>query len=70
MIDKPWIHGLTQRQQPLYQVVTYFTYWPVLGSFNKCNIITLSHNATTSESFEDSHQVVLDVISDNMASLV
>ena len=42
----------------------------MLGSFNNYDIITLSHKATTSDAFEDIHQVVLDGIRDNMDSLV
>ena len=70
MLDKPWICGLTLQQQPRYQPVTDFSYWPVLGSFNNWNIITLSQKVTTSGSFDNIHKVVLDGISDNMASLV
>ena len=70
MIDKPWNHGLEPHQQPHYQPVIYFTYWQLIGSFNNWNIITLLHKETTSEAFEEIYYVVLDVISDNMASLV
>ena len=42
----------------------------MLGSFNNCNIVTLSHKATTSKAFEEIYQVVIDEISENMASLV
>ena len=38
--------------------------------FNNWNIITFSNKNTTSEEFEEIHQVVLDDISDNMALLV
>ena len=48
MIDKPWVTGITEHQQPLYQPIKDCTYWPVLGSFNNWNILQLSHNATTS----------------------
>ena len=70
MLYKPWIRGLTPKQQPRYRYVTYWSYCPVLGSFNNWNIITFSHKSTTSEDFEEFHQVVLYSISDNMASLV
>ena len=40
------------------------------GSFKNWNIITLSHKATSNEDFEEIHQIFLDGISDNMASLV
>ena len=70
MLDKPWIHVLTPKQKPCYLPVTNCSYWSVLGSFNNWNIITLSHKSTTSEDFKGIHQVVLDGISENMASLV
>ena len=70
MLDKPWVHGLTQKQQPHYQHIIDCFYWKVLGSFNKLNIITFSQKATTSEAFEDIHQGVLDGIIENMISLV
>ena len=70
MLDKTWIPGLTPEKQPRYQPVTDCYYWPVLGSFNNWNIILLSQKATTSEAFEEIHKVLLDGISDNMASLV
>ena len=63
MLDKPWIPGLTPQQQPRYQTITNFYYWPVLSSFNSWDILLLSHKYTTSEAFEDIHQVVLDGIS-------
>ena len=45
-------------------------YFPVLCCFNNYNIIKLSHKSTTSDSFEDIHQVVLDDISNNMFGLM
>ena len=51
MLDKPWVCGLPLLQQPRYQPVTEFTYWPVLGSFKNWNIIALLYKATTSEAF-------------------
>ena len=70
MLEKPWILGLTPQQQPRYQTFVDFTYWPVLGSFINWNIVKLSHKATTSEDFYDIHQVFLDGIRKNIASLV
>ena len=70
ILEKPWVHGFPPQQHPHYQPVTDFTYWQLLGSFNNWNINTLSHKETTSEAFEKICQVVLDGISDNMASLV
>ena len=70
MLDKPWIYGIPSDEKNSYKPVTNFTYWPVLGSFNNCNIIQLSHNSTPSDTFDEVHKVVLDGISDNMASLI
>ena len=69
-LDKPWVHDFSPQQQLRYQPVTDWTYWPVLRSFKNLNIITLSHKATTNESFEGIHHVLLDGISYYMASLV
>ena len=46
------------------------SHWTVLGSFNNCNIIQLSQKSTISYAFDEIHQVILDGISYNMASLV
>ena len=46
------------------------TYWTVLGSFNNFNIIKLSQKATSSEEIDKIHQVVLEIISENMDELV
>ena len=69
-LDKPWVTGLPPQQQPRYQSVIYYKHWTVIYSFNNCNIIKLSHKFTTSEAFEEIHQVFLHGISENMASLV
>ena len=57
-------------KQDCYKPVTKCTYWPVLGSFNNWNIIELSSKSTSSDTFDEIHQVVLDGICDNMVSLV
>ena len=62
--------GITSDNQDRYKPVTKCTYWPVLGEFNKRNIIELSSKSTSTEKFDAIHQVVLDGISDNIASLV
>ena len=41
MLDKPSIPYLSPQQQPHYQPIKDFTYWPVLVSFNSWNIMTL-----------------------------
>ena len=65
-----WIYGISSDKQERYKTVPKCTYWPVLGAFNNWNIIQLSSNLTSSDTFDEIHQVVLDGISDNMASLV
>ena len=58
MLDKPWISGISSDKQELYKPVTKCSYWPVLGSFNNWNIIPLSPKSTSSDTFEEIHQVV------------
>ena len=70
MIDKPWIYGILSNKQEHYKTVTKCTYCPVLGSFKNWNIIQLSQKSTPYDAFDEINQVVLDGISDNMASLV
>ena len=70
MLDKPCTPVLSPQQQPCYQPVFYFKFCPVLGCFNKFNIITFPYKAMTSKDFEEIRQVVLYGMSDNMASLV
>ena len=70
MPDKPWISGISSEKQKRYKLVTKCTYWPVSGAFKNWNIIELSSKSTSSDTFDGIHQVVLDSISDNMASLV
>ena len=70
MLDKPWIYGITLDEKERYKTFTKCTYWPVLGSFNNWNVIHLSQKSTPSDAVDEIHQVVLDVMSNNMASLV
>ena len=70
MVDKPWVPGLPTHKQPHYQPVHYFALLPVLWSFNNCNIITFLYKTRTGEAFEEIHQVAIDKICNNMASLV
>ena len=58
------------KKQLRYQPVTYCTYLSVLGSYNNWNIIHVTPRSTNFEAFDEIHQVVLDKISENMASLV
>ena len=70
MLDKHWISGIPSDEPGRYKPVTNCTYWPVLGSFNNCNIVLLSQKSTPSDLFDEIHQVVLDGISDNISLLV
>ena len=70
MLDKPWISVIPSDEKKRYKPVTNCTCWPVLGSFNNWNIIILSQKSTPSDAFNEIHQVILDRIPDNMASLV
>ena len=40
----------------------------MLGSFNNCNIIKLSHKETSSEDIDKINQVVLESIGENMVA--
>ena len=70
MLDQPCIYGKPSEKQTCYKYVSYCTYWPFLGSYNNQNIINITPKSTPFEVFEKTNQVVLDRISDNMASLV
>ena len=70
MLDKPWIYGIKSTKQARYQPVIIFNYWSVLGSYKNCNIIHVTPKSIPYEAFDEIHQVVLDGISENMASLV
>ena len=45
MIDQSWTPSVSENQQQLYQPAKDCTYWPILGYYNNCNIIQLSHKA-------------------------
>ena len=70
MLDQPWISGVQSTKQARYQPVINCTYWPVLGPYNNCNTIHLTPKSIPSEAFDEMHQMVLDRINENMASLV
>ena len=65
MLDKILIFSIMSNQ-----LVTNCTYWPVLGSYNNWNIIEITPKPTYFEAFDEIHQVVLDGISENTASIV
>ena len=70
ILDTHWIYGIPSDEQDRYKPVTNCTYWPVLGYFNNWNIILLSQKSTSSDAFDEMHQVVLCRISDRMVLLV
>ena len=70
MLDKPWISSIQSTKQERYQPVTNCTYWPVLVSYNNWNIIKLTPKSIPFEAFDEIHKVVLDRISENLASSV
>ena len=67
---KPWISGIQSTKKACYQPVINCTYWSVLGPYKNWTNIDLTPKAILSEAFDEIHQVVIDVISENMASLV
>ena len=70
ILDKPWIYGIQSTKQACYQPVINCTYWPVLVPYNNWTTIELTPKSIPSEEFDEIYQVVLDRISENMASLV
>ena len=69
MLENNWAPRVPPHQQPRYKPVKDFTFWPVLGSFNKWSIIKFSHKATFIEDIDRINNFVIDVISDNMYAL-
>ena len=70
ILDKPWISGIPSKKQACYQPVTDCNYWPILGLYKNWNIIELTPKLTPFEAFDEIHQVVINGIIENMASLV
>ena len=52
ILVQPWVAIMPAQRKLHYQPVKYCTYWTVLGSFNICNILQLSHKAKSSEEIE------------------
>ena len=69
MLEQPCISDIFSKKKSHYQPVANCNYLPVIVSFNKCNITHLSQKLTPSEASEEMYQVVIDRVSDNMASL-
>ena len=70
MLDKHWIYGILSQKQACYQSVTNCNFLPVLVSYNNWNSIEITPKSTSFETFHYIHNVVIDGISENMASLV
>ena len=70
ILYKPLISGITSKKQARYQPVTNCTYWTFLGYYNNWNTIEITVNSKLLEAFYYIHQVIIDGISDNVASLV
>ena len=69
-MDKTCTYGVYPTKQPRCQPIEDWTYWPVLGSINNCNTIHLTNKTKSSQYFGVVHKVVVDGISENMASLL
>ena len=69
ILDKPWIYGIPSKKRSRYQPVTNCTYWLVLVSYKNWNIIDLTPKSTPFEAFDDINKVVLNGISEDLASL-
>ena len=67
---QPWISGVQSTKYARYQSVINCSYWPVMDPYNNCSIIHLTPKSIPSEAFDEIHQVVIDGISENIASLV
>ena len=68
--EKPRISGIPPKKQARYQPVTKCTHWAVLGSYKNWNGIDMPPRSAPFEAFDEIHKVVLDIIIENMASLV
>ena len=70
MLDNPWGPGVSHIKQPRCQPVLDCIYTLVFSTFNNRNMIQLTNKTTSSDNFDDICKVFLDVISDNVESLV
>ena len=70
MLVIPLAFGVKATEQQRYKTFVGCIYWPLLGSLNNQNIIHFTNENISSEELDEVHQVVLDRISDNMASFV
>ena len=69
-LDKKWISGKNDKEQPRYADVPNCVYADILGSFNRWNIITFSNKETEQGEFDEVNRVVLDGIANHMCSLI
>ena len=70
MLNKPWYPGVSNTTQPRYQHVLDCTYWPVFVIFNNCTVIIFTNKNEYMKDFVYINNTIIDVISDNMLSLV
>ena len=70
MLYKTRDYGFDPTRYICYQSVVDCTNWPVVVSFNNWDIIQFTIIKTSSENFDGVNKVVLDGISDKMASLL
>ena len=69
MLYNLWAYDVDPKKQPHYQPIGGCTYWPLLGTINKWNIIHFTNKNTSIDDFDEVHNIVLGGISENMVSL-
>ena len=69
ILENPWEYSVDPNIHPRYQPIVDYTYEPVLGSLNTWSIIQFTNKIIDHGDFDEVHKVVIDSISDNMASL-
>ena len=70
IIDKHCISCIHSTKQARYQPVTNCTYWPVLVTYNNWTVIEITPKSIPFEEFYEIYWVFIDVISENVPSLV
>ena len=66
ILENTYYPGVSHNKQSRYHNVVYFTYWPVLGTYNSWNIINFTNIIRSKEDFDEIHK--FDGISDNNSS--
>ena len=62
MLEKPYYPGVSHNKQSRYHNVLYFTYWPVLGTYNSWNMINFTNIIRSKEDFDEIHMLMVSVI--------